>query len=137
MTKPTIKRVCLECGKNFLAIAHEIKRGGGKVCSRVCYYAYQKRTRPKEDKSWNWKGSKVGKAALHNWVERQLGKPQKCDHCGTTDILKKYEWANKSQKYKRELSDWMRLCTKCHWKYDHKIRIKKWKRSVRKIGWNV
>jgi hypothetical protein len=85
----------------------------------------------------NWKGNKVGKTALHNWVEKQLGKPKKCEHCQST-TKSKYEWANKSQKYKRDLDDWIRLCTKCHAKYDKPTRVSKWRQAVSKNhGWNV
>lgn len=54
---------------------------------------------------------------LHHWVESKLGKPQSCEECGRT-TSKKYEWANISQEYKRELSDWKRLCSSCHRKFD-------------------
>lgn len=69
------------------------------------------------EESWNWKGDNVGYTALHNWVSRILGKPRKCNHCKTINA-RKYEWANISHKYKRELSDWIRLCSKCHRQYD-------------------
>lgn len=60
-------------------------------------------------------------STLHRFVVIHLGKPRKCDHCGTTDA-KKYDWANKSQEYKHQLDDWLRLCRKCHQKYDaHKV----------------
>ncbi len=68
---------------------------------------------------FNWKGNKVSYPALHAWVTRHKGSPQKCEHCGTTE-QRKYEWANVSGKYKRELSDWIRLCTKCHRQFDKK-----------------
>ena len=64
-----------------------------------------------------WKGEEVGYVALHEWVERNLGRPAKCEFCKTIDA-KKFEWANKSGEYKRDLSDWVRLCTMCHNKYD-------------------
>ena len=35
-----------------------------------------------------WKGDKVGYGCLHRWVERQLGKPKKCEHCGITTAKK-------------------------------------------------
>lgn len=60
-----------------------------------------------------WKGSKVGYGALHDWVVRKLGKPRKCENCKTIKA-KKYEWANKSGRYLRKLSDWVRLCNSCH-----------------------
>lgn len=65
----------------------------------------------------NWKGDDVGYAALHNWVERRLGKPSKCNQCGTEDAAC-FDWANKSGKYLRDLSDWERLCRSCHMKSD-------------------
>lgn len=65
-------------------------------------------------KNPNWKGDKVSYRALHKWVERYLGKPTVCEHCGKQAM----HWANKSGKYLRKLSDWIRLCVKCHRKYD-------------------
>jgi hypothetical protein len=64
-----------------------------------------------------WKGDNVSYRALHHWVTRHLGSPKHCTYCGRDD-QKKYEWANISHAYKRELSDWIRLCTKCHAKMD-------------------
>lgn len=135
-TIKTENRICLNCKTHFRAFLGEVNRGGGKLCSRNCYYKHLKETRPREEKSWAWKGDKVGKIGLHFWVERQLGKPKKCIHCGTTKA-KKFEWANKSQKYKRDVSDWLRLCTKCHSKYDYGIRSIKWAKAVKKLGWNI
>ncbi len=53
---------------------------------------------------------------LHEWVKKELGRPNKCEHCGTEDGL--IEWANKSNQYLHTLSDWLRLCRSCHMKYD-------------------
>lgn len=64
----------------------------------------------------HWKGDMVGYAGIHKWVHRKLGKANNCVHCGKTDG--KIEWANKSHEYKRELSDWLQLCKKCHIAYD-------------------
>ncbi len=72
----------------------------------------------------SWKGDKVGYFALHDWVRKQLGKPKKCEHCGISKA-KKFEWANKSGEYKREIGDWIRLCTSCHLKYDYRLGRKK------------
>lgn len=133
----TQKRKCVICKKNFKTTLMEVKRGGGNCCSRECWYKHFKSNVVKrEDKSPNWKGGSVGKAALHNWVEKHKGKPRKCEHCDTTKA-KQYDWANVSQEYKRELSDFIRLCRSCHAKYDYKHRHPKWKRSVKKLGWKV
>jgi hypothetical protein len=67
------------------------------------------------EKAWNWKGNNVSYRNLHRWVERQLGKANKCmknlAHKST-----RYHWANISKEYKRELSDWIQLCPSCNLK---------------------
>ena len=69
----------------------------------------------------NWKGSKVSYTALHHWLYRELGKPDTCQFCKRSGLKGKFiQWANKSGEYKRELSDWLRLCAKCHYAYDRK-----------------
>lgn len=72
-----------------------------------------------------WKGQEVSYSGLHNWLYRELGRPMRCQHCDTT--TGRLEWANKSQKYIRDLSDWMCLCKKCHTAYD----------NVLEKGWNT
>lgn len=68
-----------------------------------------------------WKGDKVGYTALHLWVKRHKGTPTKCEFCGRDGLSGRFiQWANKSRKYLRNLDDWIRLCTKCHHKYDNK-----------------
>src|SRR2546423_10956461 len=73
----------------------------------------KKRPEVTGENSKSWKGDKVGYTALHAWIRRQLGTPNVCEHCGTTDA-KRYEWANISGQYKRNLFDWIRLCKRCH-----------------------
>ena len=76
----------------------------------------------KGHKPHNWKGDEVcykGNVALHSWIKRQLGFPNKCEHCGfESDSHHKIHWANKSHEYKRDVLDWIRLCVPCHKKYD-------------------
>jgi len=72
------------------------------------------------NESWNtdkkiWTGSRSEYTKLHRWVRKQKGKPLKCAKCGST---KRMVWANKSQKYKKEIDDWIELCKGCHTKYD-------------------
>lgn len=55
---------------------------------------------------------------LHYWVERQLGKPMVCSYCND-DTRKRYHWANISQEYKKDVSDWVRLCVSCHKTQSH------------------
>ena len=70
----------------------------------------------------HWKGDEVGYKSLHQWVYRKLGKPLICEKCEST---KNVEWANKSGDYKRDLSDWLKLCRFCHRKHDMKPTCRK------------
>jgi hypothetical protein len=40
---------------------------------------------------------------------------------GQTNIGHKIHWSNKSGKYLRDISDWRRLCVKCHKFFDTRI----------------
>ena len=72
-----------------------------------------------EENHPSWKGENVGYAGLHTWVKKHLGQPNTCEHCKKTGLKGcSIHWSNKSGNYKREISDWQRLCAKCHKKYD-------------------
>lgn len=78
------------------------------------------------EKHHNWKGDKVGLSALHSWVKRELGvSPEKCTWCDVKVSGRRLHLANKSGEYKRDLSDWIYLCVKCHWELDRKSRMRK------------
>lgn len=131
--KPKTLRNCLSCNKIFQAYPYLLKKGFGKFCSVKCSSVLNttkikkgQRLSPqtefkKGDVPWNWKGDAVGYKCLHDWVRKRLGKPRKCEFCKTT-TAKRFEWANKSQQYKRDLTDWLRLCTSCHRNYDYGFR---------------
>ena len=71
------------------------------------------------ENSFNWKGDDVGYRALHRWIEGQLGQPTTCEDCGKTDLTGHFiHWANLSGEYKRDVTDWKRLCALCHKRYD-------------------
>lgn len=74
----------------------------------------------------NFKGEDVKYHALHGWVRRHRGRPEVCEHCGSTERM---QWANKSYEYHRDLDDWLSLCSKCHGLYDRGHRG-----SARKAG---
>ena len=65
-----------------------------------------------------YKGENVGYWGLHRWLDKTLGRPLECQHCKTTKQSKRYEWANISGEYKRDTSDFIRLCIKCHKAFD-------------------
>ena len=66
-------------------------------------------------------GESVNYRNLHRWVVKYKGQPDICSHCNLSGLTgRKIHRANKSRIYKRELSDWLRLCAKCHKAYDSK-----------------
>ena len=67
-----------------------------------------------------WKGDKVGYWGIHDWVTRKLGQPRYCAYCQSNDKKGplQYQWANISHSYRRDLSDWIRLCASCHKLFD-------------------
>lgn len=74
----------------------------------------------------NWKSDSNHYSAIHAWLNKHIGKPNFCEHCGNQNA-KKYDWANISKLYKRDRIDWLRLCRSCHIKYDES-RKKMWER---------
>ena len=70
-------------------------------------------------------GGKNEYRALHKWIVKQLGQPSTCTECGKSELNgRQIHWANDSGGYKRELSDWIRLCVKCHYYHDIKRQIR-------------
>ena len=127
-----ILKKCNMCSKQFSAFPSVVKKDCGKYCSRMCYgksrigryVSEDTRNKLREantgEKRYNWKGEKVGYHGLHIWVTRHLGRPLKCEHCRKiVTSSRKIHWANKSHEYKRDLTDWLRLCVPCHRQYDY------------------
>ena len=122
-------RKCIECKKEFSLTGGEIGRNR-RYCSRKCMMIDWKKGNfpsenmfaPKGSNSHLWKGEKVSYSGLHHWIKKELGSPGTCKHCGKSGLSgKKIHWANISHKYKRILTDWIRLCTKCHSRFDRRI----------------
>ena len=112
-------------GKTGLQIAWN--KGNGEYAKRLGFGKWMKGRKGATGN--HWKGDEVGYGALHDWVYRELGRPNKCIHCGlVSNNPYKMQWANLSGQYKRDLDDWIRLCAKCHKKYDKDMQ----KRDFRK-----
>jgi hypothetical protein len=79
-------------------------------------------------KSSSWKGNLASYASIHIWVARHLGYKKECCICHTTKNTI-YDWANIDHKYKRNLKYYIRLCRKCHEKFD-KVFNNKYKKTV-------
>lgn len=128
----TQKKQC-PCGKWMDVPQYRIKRK--KYCSIECKRKYCGRRSGlnykiiainrgwfKEGQGWlkgkphnNLRKERPGYDAIHEWVERWKDDPEKCEKC---ESIKNLEWSNISGEYKRDLSDWQRLCKKCHHRYD-------------------
>lgn len=140
--------VCLTCKKSFWTRPSHLRAGEGKYCSQKCMYSSvqwrqkiaecklgdknaSRRPEVREkirtfmqgrlvnEKHFAWRGKDVSYSGLHKWIQRKLGKSDICEHCGKSGLTgRQIHWANRSQKYLRDLSDWLRLCVPCHTKYD-------------------
>lgn len=89
-----------------------------------------------------WKGKNAGYGAKHSWIYRKLGKANRCEDCGLREVpvgYKRYfQWANISQEYRRETSDYRQLCIKCHVLFDKQFKIIKHKIcSVCRMGFDA
>jgi hypothetical protein len=107
-----------DCGKYTYAEASRVVKGRNKSCG--CLHA-DVLSEISGVKHYAWKGDKVAYGALHSWVKRKLGKSIKCEKCGDTE--RNLQWSNKDHLYKRNLTDWQQLCSKCHGIYDKQLRI--------------
>jgi hypothetical protein len=115
------------CSKKCAGIAHSKRMKGRKSSlkgiktGRIPKMAYVKNDpRIVGENNPRWAGDDAGYMGKHHWIKKVLGKANKCEFCHTKETYQ-YEWANKSGEYKKEISDWMQLCTKCHRKYDRNI----------------
>lgn len=124
----TVPRVCLECNKEFMAVATEVKRRGAKTCSRKCFY---QRMRKLLDAKFAQKDTYY---TIHKWVYKNGGKANKCELCDVKNA-KQYHWSNKSGEYRQDMEDWWQLCIKCHHAYDD-IATKVWQKRRKLYGSN-
>lgn len=126
-----ISKNCLFCKKLFYAYPSRKQ----KFCSAECQHkgqfihnrglkgyrnngTYQNGHKGfKAEENPQWKGIEAGMVAKHAFISRYKGKPNKCEFCGTEE-KRRYEWANVSGEYKRDLDDFVRLCVPCHRQYD-------------------
>lgn len=126
-----IDKICPECNVEFYVQPSHIARR--TYCSHSCQLTGNKLRaghRPINAfktgelvgaKNFKWRGDYVGYPALHDWVARALGRPRKCENCGTVEAVR-YEWANLSGEYRRDTGDWARLCKMCHALIDNSAR---------------
>ena len=72
-----------------------------------------------------WKGKKASYRAVHAFIIRRYGKPNKCEDCGKENLSGHHvHWSNMDHKYNRDIKEWKKLCPKCHGKNDTQLRKK-------------
>lgn len=54
---------------------------------------------------------------IHYWIRKNYGKATICEK-DNSHKSSRYEWANISGEYRRDISDYMQLCPACHKKMD-------------------
>lgn len=86
---------------------------------RISYWGVKEYGYQKGQKHPLWKGNEVGYKAAHDRIGRYLGKPSKCEVCGTI-AAKRFEWANMSGKF-YDVKDYKRMCCSCHRRHDGAI----------------
>ncbi len=56
---------------------------------------------------------------IHRWINRHYGRPQICESTKCDGTSKIYQWAlKKTKEHYRDKTHYLRLCKKCHFKYD-------------------
>jgi hypothetical protein len=95
-------RICLICNKEYSGYRH-----GRLYCSNKC-----KGEAKKNEGNLNWKADKVKYSGLHVWLRRNKPKTPACELCKKENC--KLEIHNISGKYKRDINDYIWVCSKCH-----------------------
>ena len=85
--------------------------GAKKYCSRDCAFDHRR-----NENHFAWKGKEASYSAIHKWVSTNFKKNKECFNCGGDKP--RLEWANISRYYKRDISDWIVLCSSCHKYFD-------------------
>lgn len=71
-----------------------------------------------KENHYRWKGDLVGYSALHKWLRKTFGKPDRCENPKCSGKSNVYEWANVTGIYNRDIKNYKKLCKSCHIKID-------------------
>lgn len=104
--------------KNLSSI-NKNKKGQGNPMWGKHTSQKQKESVKRGDEHPAWKGDKVGYSALHDWLIRKYGKPNKCENLLCSKKGKKvFHLSNITGKYTRNKQEWAWLCVTCHNRFD-------------------
>lgn len=73
--------------------------------------------------NYSWKGDEVGNDALHEWLIKNMVKPDSCPRCirkiklHLCNVSPRYD----KRTYTRDFKNWLWLCARCHLEYDGRI----------------
>lgn len=68
----------------------------------------------KNSQIFNYNGKKYAYSTIHNWLHNNYGSATKCENSKCLKRSKRFNWANISGEYRRDLKDWEQLCVSCH-----------------------
>lgn len=103
---------CKTCKKKF----KEKWGKANKYCCQPCYWDDMPNRKGPESSAWK-SNDLLGYHGVHKWLKREHGKAFKCIFCRGSGS--RFEWANISGQYLRNVNDWLQLCHKCHNRWDH------------------
>jgi uncharacterized protein with PIN domain len=128
--RTSVQKNCEICNDLFWAERHVLKMGRGRFCSRKCrsvgIFTPEVRKKMSDHSArkgkipYNFKHENAGYNAIHAWIRKHYGRAFKCFKC-KTQLAKKYEWANVSGKYLRDINDYLQLCSSCHAIFDGRM----------------
>lgn len=75
----------------------------------------------------NW-NPEAGRGPILEWVKRRIGRPKKCSECNTNKSGR-FVWYSRSGEYKRDTSDYIRLCNSC---FTKKRKLIAWNKGLTK-----
>jgi hypothetical protein len=118
---PRVERTCGHCAQTFLVAPWDIKMGGGKFCSQMCFKEAAKVqplrgvcVTPKPDKS-----AQIRAHGLINSRVRRgaIARPDACTQCGKVGRV---DGHHEDPENRPADGEW--LCRSCHMKRHHKPR---------------
>lgn len=100
----------------------QFKKGNKPWNKNMKGFGTWKKWNPKDDVNPAWKGDLVKYGGLHDWIRSKLGAPLECTICEKkSGGSRMFHWHNISGDYLRDLSDWIRVCAKCHKRLHKKL----------------
>jgi len=120
---------CKNCGKKFVSIKSEIKRGGGKFCSMSCANTGRFNN--------NYRGIKI-RTKTKVWIKisKKLRNNNKCSICGIDENLVVHHIIPYKINQNNNIDNLVVLCRKCHGKIEH-LTSEIYGKFTKNCGWSA